>query len=578
MIFPKSFIEELKSRLNASEIVRKRVSLKQRGREYTGLCPFHNEKTPSFTVNDDKQFFHCFGCGAHGNIIDFVMRTEGLSFPEAVENLAVEAGMPLPKQDPKMAARYDKISRLKACAEEAARYFAESLRTSQGARAREYFAERGLKPETLAEFKLGFAPQNGNLLKYMESKGYKLQELQQIGLFKNNYEYFYNRVIFPITDTKGQAIAFGGRILDQGQPKYLNSPETDIFHKRRTLYGKAMARKPAFDSGELLVAEGYMDVIALNQAGFKNAVAPLGTAISSEHIEEMWKMAQTPTLCLDGDDAGKGAMLRAARLALPMLKPGYSLKFVVLPAGQDPDDMVKNNREGFKTLLENATPLHEVIYNAEKSQTSLTSPEQQAELRKKLEKLAEGIADASISANYKKFFNDQLWQDTRKIKPKKTEQARAEIQKLAASNPNSEKRTQIEGALIGAVIGHPSLLNDTALEEDFANLEFLHLEIDKMRENILNSIISSNGEVNINIGEIAANLPENVAKYVAHGKNKIKKAANPHRVWSDFLSSYHEIIILEETENNEINPGSEEEESNFLENLRGKIKLKENLG
>ena len=348
MIFPKEFLNQVRDRVAISQIVGKRVSLKHKGKEHSGLCPFHSEKTPSFTVNDDKGFYHCFGCGAHGNVFDFVMQMEGLSFPESVERLATEAGLAIPQADSKVSKEYDRYAKLMACAESAAKFFQDQLRSSAGFEAREYLARRGVSAKIIEEFRLGFAPDTqGKLREVINAAGFSTKEMEEIGLIKNTYEMFRGRLIFPITDVKGRVIAFGGRILGAGEPKYLNSPETPIFHKRRVLYGRAIARKAVYDTGSIIVTEGYMDTISLHQSGFKNTVAPLGTSLTDEHLAELWQLAKEPVMCFDGDSAGKRAAIRAGELALPLLKAGLSLKFIELPSGQDPDDVCARQPERF---------------------------------------------------------------------------------------------------------------------------------------------------------------------------------------------------------------------------------------
>ena len=550
MIFPKSFIEEVKDRVSVSEIVGRKVQLKNKGREFSGLCPFHNEKTPSFTVNDEKGFYHCFGCGAHGNAFDFLMRTEGATFPEAIERLAMEAGMQLPKPDPKYAAQYDKHSKLVKCAEAACNWFQENLKSSIGHEARDYLKGRGISQQITSEFRLGFMPDNkGAMQKALESKGFTLKEMQEIGLIKNGYEYFRGRVIFPITNAKGQPIAFGGRILGSGEPKYLNSPETEIFHKRKTLFGKAIARKPAYEAGgEIIVCEGYMDVIALNAAGFKNAVAPLGTSLTEEHLQELWKMAKEPALCFDGDRAGQGAALRAANLAVTMLKAGQSLKFVQLPAGQDPDDIVKSDKGMFANLVQNAKPLSEILYESEKNKSPITTPEQEADFKQRLNNLASQIPDSSVANNYRSFFNDKLWQDSKKSgKSQKTSRLSSNIISITPEAAEKKRLLELECAAIGVISVAPELLNNSQIEEILAEINFSELEIDKLRQNILNSS-SLNENLEEITGEIQkeiANLDIKLQKYIELGVGLTQRMGSK-AAWHNILEQLMEHNIKAE--------------------------------
>lgn len=559
MIFPKSFIEEVKDRVAVSEIVGRKVPLKNKGREFGGLCPFHNEKTPSFTVNDEKGFYHCFGCGAHGNGFDFLMRMDGLTFPEAVERMALEAGMQLPTPDPKYTQQYDKTAKLMKCAEAACDWFQSNLKTSTGSMARDYLRNRGLSSQILAEFRLGFMPdQRGAMQKHLESKGYSLAEMQEIGLIKNGYEYFRGRVIFPITNAKGQPIAFGGRILGAGEPKYLNSPETPIFHKRRTLFGKAIARKPAYDAGgEVIVCEGYMDVIALNAANFKNAVAPLGTSLTEEHLAELWKMAKEPALCFDGDRAGQAAALRAANLAIPLLQPGYSLKFIQMPPGQDPDDIVRADKKMFAKLVANAKPLSEIIYESEKNKNAVTTPEQEADLKKRLNDLATKIPNSEISNNYKSFFNDKLWNDFKKGSAfKKKGGNLSNITPISLQAAEKKKLLELECTMIGVIMTYPELLNNNSVEEILAEINFSELEIDKLRQNILNSSTLNenlNNEFTGEIQNLIAALDDKLQKIIKLGADYAARMGSKDIAWQNILEQLMEHNIKIEQKNLSVN-------------------------
>ena len=377
MTLSTEFLDEIRARLSLADVVGRKVKLVKRGREHSGLCPFHSEKSPSFTVSEDKGFYHCFGCGAHGDVIGFVMQTEGLSFPEAAERLALEAGLQVPVSSPQDREAAQRRADLYEVLDAATGWFQEQLYTADGAEARAYLERRGVAPETTALFRLGFAPdKRGALRKAMNARGYDDDQLVEAGLMKRPdpdqavgrgaqdlRDYFFHRIIFPITDRRGRVIAFGGRALGDSKAKYLNSPETNLFHKGRVLYNMARARQAAHDTGEVIVVEGYMDVVALAQAGFPAAVAPLGTAVTEEQIEELWRMAERPTLCLDGDAAGQRAGFRAAARALPLLKPGRSLGFAVLPANEDPDSLVNSRgAAAFRQVLDSAQPLADVVW------------------------------------------------------------------------------------------------------------------------------------------------------------------------------------------------------------------------
>ncbi|HXN67727.1 MAG TPA: DNA primase, partial [Bradyrhizobium sp.] len=349
MRFTPQFLDELRARLPVSEVVGKRVKLKKAGREWKGLSPFQQEKSPSFTVNDQKGFYHDFSSGKHGDIISFLMETEGVGFTEAVERLAAMAGLPLPAATPDAARHEQRRKTLHDVMELAAKFFADTLASRNGAKARGYLADRGISPATQLQFRIGYAPGERFALKeYLGSQSISVEDMVEAGLLiaaddiPVPYDRFRDRVMFPITDIRGRVIAFGGRALEKDvAAKYLNSPETPLFHKGDNLYNLAPARLAAHNGGALVVVEGYIDVIAMVGAGFAASVAPLGTALTENQLALLWKMADEPILCFDGDRAGQKAAWRAADLALPHLLPGKSLRFALLPEGQDPDDLAR---------------------------------------------------------------------------------------------------------------------------------------------------------------------------------------------------------------------------------------------
>jgi DNA primase len=349
MRYPPQLLEEIRARLPVSQVVSRRVKLKRQGREYIGLSPFKTEKSPSFTVNDQKGFYHCFSTGEHGDIFSFVMKTEGLQFFETVERLAAEAGVTLPKESPEAAREQDQRQRLLDLVEASCLYFEAALASPAGSEARAYIDKRGVQPQLRREFRLGFAPdRRTGLLEHLKNKGFSVQESILAGMLIGGddiptpYDRFRNRLIIPIRDQKGRIIAFGGRALAaDAKPKYLNSPETPLFHKGGVLFNHDKARAAAHEAGAVVVVEGYMDVIALAGAGIGYAVAPLGTALTEHQLGLAWRMHAEPILCFDGDAAGIKAAFRSIDTALPHLKPGYSLRFAFLPGGLDPDDLIR---------------------------------------------------------------------------------------------------------------------------------------------------------------------------------------------------------------------------------------------
>jgi len=425
MRFAPHLLDEIRARLPVSQVVARKVKLKRQGRELVGLSPFKTEKTPSFTVNDQKGFYHCFATGEHGDIFTFLMKTEGLPFPEAVEHLAGEVGVDLPKEaprSPEAQAQIDIRERLYPLVDEAARYFEGCLRSGAGREALSYIERRGLSDETIQSFRLGYAPDGGNDLKqHLLKKGFTEREIVLSGMaiggedIRVPYDRFRNRVMFPIMDLKGRVIAFGGRALDPGHPaKYLNSNDTPLFHKGRILYNAHNARQAAFEIGTVIAVEGYMDVIALAQAGFGETVAPLGTALTEDQLALLWRMAPEPLLCFDGDTAGRKAAFRAVDTALPHLKPGSSLRFAFLPDGLDPDDVIRESgREGLAALLKKARPLADVLFEREWGDGEWSTPERRAGLELRLRQIVAGITDDVVRTHYERNMRDRLFHSWR---------------------------------------------------------------------------------------------------------------------------------------------------------------------
>ena len=416
MAFPPQFLDELRTRVSLVGVVSRRVKLIRKGREFHGLCPFHNEKTPSFTVNEDKGFFHCFGCGAHGDAIGFEMRAHHLSFTEAVERLAGECGLEVPVATPEERRQEARRASLHDALEAACRFFERQLRAPSGGEGLAYLRRRGLAEETIARFRLGWSPDGREGLKTaMMSEECPESLLIEAGLLKKpegggaSFDFFRGRVMFPVTDRRGRVIAFGARTLGDGQPKYLNSPDTPLFHKGSTLYGLAHARETARERNLVLAAEGYMDVIALHQAGFAFAVAPLGTALTEAQIEELWLLADEPLLGFAGVGAGQRAMARAAERGLPLLKPGKSLRFATLPAPEDPDSLIRHKgAAALQAVLDEARGLFEVVWRLATDNRALDTPERRAALDRELKDKAFAIADETVRWQYLSAFRERM--------------------------------------------------------------------------------------------------------------------------------------------------------------------------
>ncbi|MDH6260711.1 DNA primase [Bradyrhizobium sp. BR13661] len=419
MRFTPQFLDELRARLSVSEVVGKRVKLKKAGREWKGLSPFQQEKTPSFYVNDQKGFYHDFSSGKHGDIISFVMETDGLPFSEAVERLASMAGLPLPAVTPDAARQEQRRRTLHDVMELAAKFFSETLASRVGAKARGYLADRAISPATQVQFRLGYAPPPPDrfaLKEHLGKLGVSVEDMIETGLLVAGndipvpYDRFRDRVMFPITDIRGRVIAFGGRALEKDVPaKYLNSPETPLFHKGDNLYNHPTARKATHDGSALIVVEGYVDVIAMVTSGFPGAVAPLGTALTENQLALLWKMADEPILCFDGDRAGQKAAYRAADLALPFLAPGKSLRFALLPEGQDPDDLARSGgRAAIEEVIAAARPLADMLWSRELEGGNFATPERRAALEARIKELSNGIRDEVVRRYYRDEFVERL--------------------------------------------------------------------------------------------------------------------------------------------------------------------------
>ena len=407
--------DELRARVTLSTVVQRTTKLTKAGREWKACCPFHNENTPSFYVNDEKQFYHCFGCGAHGDVITWMIEQRGFSFMDAIKELAEEAGMEVPAPDPQAAKKAEKRAELVDVTTAAQDWFVERLKGPEGRGALEYLRGRGLSDATLREFGFGYAPEDKQALSGALSN-FEPQMLAESGMRivtedGKAYDRFRGRVMLPIQDQRGRVIAFGGRILEKrdGVAKYLNSPDTPLFDKGRTLYNHHRAAPASRQTGRIVVVEGYMDVVALAQAGFHDAVAPLGTALTEAQLEMLWRLVEVPVLCFDGDAAGQRAAMRAIGRALPMLAPMRSLSLVRLPAGLDPDDLIKQQGEqAMERLLSKPMSLLDALWEAERDAQPLSSPEAKAGLKKRLLDHVDTIQDGDIRALYRRELLDRF--------------------------------------------------------------------------------------------------------------------------------------------------------------------------
>jgi DNA primase len=427
-------LEEILRRTDIVQLVGRRVKLTRKGQAFWGCCPFHGEKTASFKVENARRTYKCFGCGKGGDSFRWLMETEGLSFPEAVEKLAGEVGVELPKWTPEDEAREEKKKSLHDVIEVAAVFFEAQLMAPLGRAARDYLQSRGFDESTAKRFRLGFAPASGNaLIEHLTTKNITMDDMIAAGLARPGdaergvRDFFFNRVMFPISDGRGRTIAFGGRGMSaDAKPKYINTGETEFFSKGRLLYNFANARPAGIKAQTIIVAEGYMDVIALVRAGFEAAVAPLGTALTEDQLQLLWRVAPEPVMSFDGDEAGRKAAMRAAHLALPHLKPGYSLRFAFLPAGEDPDSLIRTaGPTAMAKVLEAALPLTDVLWKGETEDKDFSTPERRAGLERALSELVAQISDGKIADYYKRDFDNRVFEAFKRRAPRASAAARS---------------------------------------------------------------------------------------------------------------------------------------------------------
>jgi DNA primase len=592
MRFPPQFLDELRARLPVSEVVGRRVKLRKTGREFVGLSPFNKEKSPSFTVNDQKGFYHDFSSGKHGDIFGFIMETEGVAFPEAVERLAQMAGVPMPKFSKEEEARDEKRKTLHEVMEIAAKFFEATLAGRGGAKARGYLADRALDAATQVKFRLGYAPGERFALKeHLGSHGIPVEHMVEAGLLIAGgdipvpFDRFRDRVMFPITDIRNRVIAFGGRAMEKDAPaKYLNSPETPLFHKGSTLYNIAAARQASHDGQQLIVVEGYVDVIAMVTAGFAATVAPLGTALTEDQLGLLWKMADEPVLCFDGDNAGLRAAFRAVELAMPRLKPGKSLKFALLPQGQDPDDLVRSSgRDAVVEIIAASRPLAQMLWARETEGHEFDTPERRAALEARINEVTTGIADESVRKYYRQDFQDRLrqffapaqaargnfqqrgapgqnWRDRPKgeWQPRAGGRPRPEVgsrntayvvvsQQLASSPVHRGARTSVplrEALLLQAALNHPWLLHDHL--EELASLEFRYPDAERLKSALIDIAAHSAAP------DAAAIKAELAGRDLTGVMERIEAAITTSSVWGarpdaapeDVLVTWQQLVAL----------------------------------
>ena len=569
MTLSPAFLDELRARTTLSAVIAPTVKLLRAGREWKACCPFHNEKTPSFTVNDDKGFYHCFGCGAHGDAIRFLTDNRGMPFMDAVKELAGKAGLEVPAPDPRAQERSERASTLTDVMGEVARWYAEQLNGTHGAGAREYLKRRGIQPATVVRFGIGFAPDSRNALKRALAHLGE-DKLVETGMLikpeeanKDSYDRFRGRLMIPIRDARGRVIAFGGRILGEGEPKYLNSPDTPLFDKGRTLYNIDRAAPASRAAKRLIVVEGYMDVIALDRAGIAEVVAPNGTAVTEAQLERMWRLDPAPILCFDGDSAGRKAAIRAALRALPHIAPERTLRFVELPAGQDPDDVVNSGGQtAFEALLAKAEPLDQRLWRHELEAQPLATPETRAGLRQRLIDHAAAIGDPALSHLYRQQWLDRFLAE---VAPRRQQgAAQAPSRRGTFKNgrytppdpPVGDKARAIASSGIDAPTARALILGFAYYPEELpahceqlAALPIADRGTARMRDDLVNAAFSG---ATLDRGSVATILGSDGALGIkaprAMGFSFTRRDCDPDRARSDLAAAVEIIAAAEEVE------------------------------
>ncbi len=573
MRFSPSFLEEIRARVPVSEVVRRKVKLRKEGREWRGLSPFNAEKTPSFYVNDQKMRWFDFSAGKNGNIFDFLMETEGLSFPEAVERLAALAGLALPVETKEQQEQDRRRATLGEALEAAAVFFERQLAGAAGREARAYLDRRQISLPSREKFRLGFAPPERHALRdHLAAKGASVETMIEAGLLVHGediavpYDRFRNRVMFPICDRAGRVIAFGGRALEKdAQAKYLNSPETPLFHKGATLYNLHNARKAAQEAGAVIAVEGYVDVIALTAAGFANAVAPLGTALTADQCALLWRLAEEPILCFDGDKAGLKAAFRAVDTALPLIGPGRTLRFVLLPDGQDPDELLRaSGPEALADALNRPLPLVDLLWMRETEAATLDTPERRAALQRRLNEIAEQIKDADLRRHYQQELAhrlDQLLGRDRRTKYRRQDSSRQRRGGLARPSADAPLTigpalansplfrgvksgiTPREALILLILINHPDLIDPRV--EEFATLDLNSADARDLRDALLR-FAERNDPARIELRQFLASLglERTVARLEAMAAHSTLWSVRPEAATADAGESLRQAFVL----------------------------------
>ena len=599
MKFSTEILNEIKDKISVSQVVEKTVQLKKRGKEFVGLSPFTKERTPSFTVNDEKQFYHCFSTNKHGDIFTFLVEVGGLSFPEAVEKLADEAGVQLRTFSPAEEEKFNKSKKLYEALEISKSFFSSQIFDNDNSLALRYLKNRGLSNDIINSYEIGYAPKGNKLEKYLMSNGVSHEIMTLAGMTikdenkkDNFYDRFRNRIIFPIRDIRNRVVGFGGRVINtEDQPKYLNSPETPVFHKGGLLYNFSKIRPNIKNNDNLIVVEGYMDVVSLASKGLNNAVAPLGTALTETQLNLLWKETDSPIICFDGDKAGKQASFRASEIALKLLKPNKTLRFINLPDNLDPDDYIKNNGlENFNKYIKNASPLTVIIWDSCLQESNIETPEGKAGFETLLRRKLNLISDKSIKKHYGLLFKEMLdkFFYSKKLNKKISKFDYNEKGSRKFNNPLKIKNSilgsggqlpsDLEALVISGILIFPQLIKKHF--EILESFQIENLRLRDIRDNVLAFIKKDYSELDIDL------IKEFVQKNYQTFFERDLKFANIFwqkkdgnnfdqisQVWLEILrDDQHIKSLINDIETSKDEIKNEEDERRFIDLIKNKDK------
>ncbi|MEC7961326.1 MAG: DNA primase [Pseudomonadota bacterium] len=599
MKFSTETLNEIKDKISVSQVVEKTVQLKKRGKEFVGLSPFTKERTPSFTVNDEKQFYHCFSTNKHGDIFTFLVEVGGLSFPEAVEKLADEAGVQLRTFSPAEEEKFNKSKKLYEALEISKSFFSSQIFDNDNSLALRYLKNRGLSNDIVNSYEIGYAPKGNKLEKYLISNGVSHEIMTLAGMTikdenkkDNFYDRFRNRIIFPIRDIRNRVVGFGGRVINtEDQPKYLNSPETPVFHKGGLLYNFSKIRPNIKNNDNLIVVEGYMDVVSLASKGLHNAVAPLGTALTETQLNLLWKETDSPIICFDGDKAGKQASFRASEIALKLLKPNKTLRFINLPDNLDPDDYIKNNGlENFNKYIKNASPLTAIIWDSCLQESNIETPEGKAGFETLLRRKLNLISDKSIKKHYGLLFKEMLdkFFYSKKFDKKISKFGYNEKGSRKFNNPLKIKNSilgsggqlpsDLEALVISGILIFPRLIKKHF--EILESFQIENLRLRDIRDNLFGFIKKDYSELNIDL------IKEFVQKNYQTFFEKDLRFANIFwqkkeginfdqisKVWLEILKDDQHIkSLIKDIETSKDEIKNEEDERRFIDLIENKDK------